>query len=122
MELMKVASYEVPNKQKTIEVVHVILNEVVRVNSKKTKNKETVNSQYLQIYMLTLEHKYIRRDPIISFLVTSNYTLDFQSLNSRSKPFNIIDILKCACKSNFTFFETFLLFIKYLTKSIYSDH
>ena len=58
------------------------------------------------------------------FLVTPNYTLHFQSFqisNSRSKPFNIIDMLKCTCRSNFTFFGILLLFIKYLTKSLYSD-
>ena len=67
----------------------------------------------------------MRRDPITLFLVTPNYTLhlqSFQSSNSQSKPFNIMVILKCACRSNFIFFRIFLLFIKYLTKSIYSDH
>ena len=65
-----------------------------------------------------------RRDPITKFLVTPNNTLNFQSfqsLNSRSKPFKLLKMLKCACRSNFTFFGIFLLFIKYLTKSLYSD-
>ena len=51
------------------------------------------------------------------FFVTSDNIVHFQSFqspNSRSKPFNV-------SKSNFTFFGIFLLFIKYLIKSLYSD-
>ena len=58
------------------------------------------------------------------FFGDTGYTLhfqNFQSPNSRSKPFNLLDMLKCACRSNFTFFGICLLFIKYLTKSLYSD-
>ena len=37
----------------------------------------------------------------------------FQSPNSRSEPFNMISILKCAWRPNFTFFGIFLLFINH---------
>ena len=58
------------------------------------------------------------------FFCDTGYTLCLQSPNSRSKPFNLLDMLKCACRSNFTFFWIFLLFIKMGTKiqwSKYSD-
>ena len=57
--------------------------------------------------------------------VTTCYNIwfcDFQSLNSRSKPFNMISILKCALRPNFTFFWIFLLFIKYFTKLLFLDN
>ena len=41
---------------------------------------------------------------------------NYLNSNSRSKPFNIIFILKCAWKSNFTFFLKFLLLINYFSK------
>ena len=44
---------------------------------------------------------------------------NFQSPNSRSKPFNMISILKYAWRSDFTFFWIFLLFIKYFTKLLF---
>ena len=43
---------------------------------------------------------------------------DFQSPNSRSKPLDVISILKCAWRPNFTFFGIFLLYIKPLWKSL----
>ena len=46
----------------------------------------------------------------------------FRSPNRRSKPLDVISTIKCAWRPNFTFFGIFLLFIKYLTKSVYSDH
>ena len=66
----------------------------------------------------------MRRDPITPFFGDIAWQCPFskfQSPNSRSKPFNMMDILRVTCKSNFTFFWIFLLFIKYLTKSLYSD-
>ena len=41
------------------------------------------------------------------FLVTPDYTLYFQRPNSRSKPFNMIDMLKCVSRSNFKFLKFF---------------
>ena len=35
----------------------------------------------------------------------------FESPNNRSEPLDVISILKCAWRLNFTFFEIFLLFI-----------
>ena len=46
----------------------------------------------------------------------------FQSSNSRSEPFNMISILKCAWRPNFIFFEICLLFIKYFTKLLLLDN
>ena len=58
------------------------------------------------------------------FLVTPNNTLCLQTPNGRSKPFKLLDMLKCACRSNFTFFWIFFGFIQMGTKiqrSEYSD-
>ena len=43
----------------------------------------------------------------------------FYSSNSRSEPFNMSSILKCARRPNFIFFWIFLLFIKYFTKLLF---
>ena len=42
----------------------------------------------------------------------------FESPNNRSEPLDVISILKCAWRLNFTFFGIFLLFIKPLWKSL----
>ena len=75
------------------------------------------NSQALYIYIyiwggIGLHH----------FFGDTGYTLCLQSPNSRSKPFNLLDMLKCACRSNFTFFWIFLLFIKMGTKIQRSEY
>ena len=56
------------------------------------------------------------------FLVTPDYTLCLQSPNSRSKPFNLLDMLKCVCRSNFTFFWIFFGFILLGTKIQWSEY
>ena len=79
------------------------------------------------MYILDLYIIYVyimRRDPITTFFGDTPWQCPFskfQTPNSRSKPINMMDILRVTCKSNFTFFWIFLLFIKYLTKSLYSD-
>jgi hypothetical protein len=44
--------------------------------------------------------------------MTPSYTKHFRSPNSRSKPFNMIDILKCVCDQ----IGYFLNFINYLLR------
>ena len=56
--------------------------------------------------------------------MTPNNTLCLQTPNGRSKPFKLLDMLKCACRLNFTFFWIFFGFIQMGTKiqrSEYSD-
>jgi len=69
--------------------------------------------QYLYLYK--------RRDRITTFFGDTAWHgpfSKFQTPNGRSKPFNMINILRVTWKPNFTFFWIFLLFIKYLTKSL----
>ena len=57
---------------------------------------------------------------IISHILYLHY-LHFQSLNYRSKPFNMISILKYGRGWNFIIFEFFLFFLRWVEKSLFFE-
>jgi hypothetical protein len=53
-----------------------------------------------------------RRDQVTLIFDNISYNGHFWSLNSWFKPFNMMNILKCACKSNWTLFLYFFTIYK----------